>query len=616
MKEVLEEKIVKETLEDFENRVRERKPFDSQWQLNMNFYMGNQYCDVGYGGLVREVDRQYFWQEREVFNHIAPIIDIRLSKLSKIKPKMMVVPATNEEKDVYTAKMGRKILESVSNKMNLVSKINQATKWSEICGTSFYKVSWNPNIGQVVAIEEDGRKIKTGDIDITVCSPFEIYPDSCTHESLEDCQSLIHARAYSVEQIKQMYGVDVTGKDINVYSLDGTSSSLGGLGIGGISTKLIETKRKNSAIVIEKFVKPSEEYPKGRMIIVAGDKLVYDGELPYENGIDGKRDFPFVRQICNEEVGNFWGVSLINRLIPIQRAYNAVKNRKQEYLNRLTMGVLAVEDGSVDIDNLEEEGLAPGKILVYRQGSNVPKFLGGEQVPTEFDKEEERLIQEFSTLSGTSELGSMEYVSASLSGVALELLIDENETRLKVTTDSVRGAIKTVAKQILRLYKEFSTFPRLVKIVGENGEMEAFYFKGSDISSDDVRFDAENESNDTISQRRNMIFSLLDKGLLEDENGKIPNSVKNKILENIGFGVWDNPVDLRELHAKKADYENQKMIAGQIQNIKEIDDHEIHISQHTAFMLRSIYSGEFEEDVERMFLAHIQSHREKLNKGE
>ncbi len=76
-----ENSLVEETLKDFERRAQERKSYDSQWQLNMNFYMGNQYCDVGYGGFVQEVDKQYFWQEREVFNHIAPIIDIRLSKL-------------------------------------------------------------------------------------------------------------------------------------------------------------------------------------------------------------------------------------------------------------------------------------------------------------------------------------------------------------------------------------------------------------------------------------------------------------------------------------------------------------------------------------------------------
>lgn len=612
MKEKIEDIVVKETLEDFEERVRARKSFDNQWQLNMNFYMGNQYCDVGYGGFVREMDKQYFWQEREVFNHIAPIIDIRLSKLAKIKPKMQVLPATNEEEDLYTAKVGKKILDSVSNKMNLSAKINQATKWSEICGTSFYKISWNSNLGQVVALEEDGKKIKTGDVDISVCSPFEIYPDSATHESLQECQSLIHARAYTVDEIKQTYGVDVEGKDINVYSLDGTSVSLGGLGYSGLATKLIETTRKNSAIVLEKYVKPCEKFPDGRLIIVAGDKLVYDGELPYLNGIDGKREFPFVRQICNEEVGNFWGVSMISRLIPIQRAYNAVKNRKHEYINRLTLGVLAVEDGSVDIDNLEEEGLAPGKILVYRQGSSAPKFLGGENVPSDFEKEEEKLLKEFNSLSGTSEIGSMESVSASLSGVALELLIDENETRLKFTTDSMKSAIKTMAKHILRLYKQFATFPRLIKIVGDDGTLDVFYFKGNDISSDDVQFDTDNETNDTLSQRRTMIFTLLDKGLLADEDGKISNSMKAKIMENIGFGVWDNSVDLRDLHIKNADIENSKLNSGKDVEVKEIDDDELHINQHTAYMLKVLYSGEYDKKIEKLFLKHIQKHKERL----
>ncbi len=530
-----------------------------------------------------------------------------------IKPKMHVVPATNDEEDIYTAKVGKKILSSVSNKMDLTSKINQATMWSEICGTSFYKISWNSNLGQVVAVEEDGRKIKTGDVDISVCSPFEIYPDSCTHQSLEDCESIIHARVYSAEQIKHDFGVEVEGKDINVYSLDGAKASLGGLGYYGLATKLVETTKKDSAIVLEKYIKPNEELPNGRLIIIAGDKLVYDGEMPYINGVDGKREFPFVKQICNEEIGSFWGVSMIDRLIPVQRAFNAVKNRKHEYLNRLTMGVLAVEDGSVDIDNLEEEGLAPGKILVYRQGATAPEFLGGEQVPTDFEKEEERLLKEFFSLSGTSDIGTMESVSA-MSGVALELLIDENETRLKFTTDSMKNAIKSMAKHILRLYKQYATFPRLIKIVGENGNLDISYFRGSDISSDDVQFDTNSETNDTLPQRRNMLFSLLDRGLLADENGKISNSMKSKILENLGFGIWESSVDLNDLHIKNADAENVAMSGGKEVSVKEIDQHDLHINQHIAYMLKNLYSADVDKKIEENFLKHIREH--KKFKGE
>ena len=616
MKRNVNENLVKETLEDFENRVRERKSFDSQWQLNMNFYIGNQFCDVGYGGFVRDVEKEYFWQEREVFNHIAPIIETRLSKLSKVKPKLVIYPATNDEDDLYTAKFGKKILDSVANKMNLTQKINQAIKWSEICGTSFYKIVWNDNLGQVVALEDEGKSVRLGDVDISVCSPFEIYPDSSTRETLEECQSLIHAKAFSVDEIKRVYGVDVKGKDISVYSLDGATSSLGGLGVGGFSKKVVEMTKTNSAIVVEKYVRPTVEYPNGRLIIIAGDKLVYNGDLPYKNGIDGERTFPFVRQLCNEEVGSFWGASMIARLIPIQRAYNAVKNRKHEYLNRLTLGVLKVEDGSVDVDNLEEEGLAPGKILLYRQGASAPEFLSSQGLPSDFEKEEDKLLKEFSSLSGTGQFGNLENISSSISGTALEILIDENESRLKFTTDSIKEAVKEVAKEVLRLYRQFATIPRLIKIVGENGKLEIKYFKSSDISSDDVGLDTDVESNDTMSQRRSMIFDLLDRNLLCDEDGRVSNGMKAKIMENIGFGMWDNPVDLSQLQSKDADKENDRMLHGEEVEVKEIDDDKVHLVQHIGFMLKVIYSGQPDKKLEERFLKHIRAHKERSVKGE
>ena len=613
MKKIKNE-IVKEVLDDFNRRANERKSFDLKWRLNMNFYMGNQFCTVGFGGLMEDTDREYFWQEREVFNHIAPKIDIRLSKLSRIKPKMRVLPSSNDESDIYTAKISKKILDSVSNKYSLSQKINQATKWSEICGTSFYKVYWNSNLGQVVAIEEDGRKIKTGDVDIAVCSPFEIYPDSSANENLEDCQSIIHAKVYSKEEIKEMYGVDIDGRSINIFSLDNTAS-VGGLGLNGLGQKITEVTKEDAGIVIEKYIRPSEEYPNGRLIIIAGEELVFDGELPYINGTDGKRDFPFIKQVCCDNVGSFWGVSLIDRMIPIQRAYNAVKNRKHEYLNRLTLGVLSVEDGSVDIDNLEEEGLAPGKILVYRQGANAPKYLETETLPTDFEKEEERLLNEFTTISGTTEMGTMDTMSSTISGVALELLIDENETRLSFTTDSIKSAIKLIGKQILRLYKQYATFPRLTKIVGDNGEVEIFYFKSSDISSDDVELETEVESNDTLSQRRNMVYTLLDRGLLADDDGKISATMKNKILEMIGFGNWEDVQDLNALHIKRADKENIDMFDNIEVKVKEIDDHNLHINEHIAYMLSNSFQNEADNTTEEIFIKHIREHKKFLKEG-
>ena len=610
----IKEKIAKEVIDDFKNRAEARKSFDTIWQINMNFLMGNQYCNIGYGGQIEEADRQFFWQEREVYNHIAPIYDIRYAKLSRIKPDINVIPATSDERDKQSAKASKKIYKSLKNKFEIENKITQAIKWSEVCGTVFYKVSWNNNLGQTVAVDKDGNKVKSGEVELSVVSPFEIYPDSQTCESLRDCQSLLHAKAYTTEQIKSMYGVEVKGEKINTFSLDNVSVGVGGLGFNGTATKLIETTKDNSAIVIEKYVRPNSEYPNGRLIIVAGDKLVYDGELPYLCGEDKTRDFPFIRQTSIEEPGCFWGTSVIERLIPVQRAFNAVKNRKHEFINRLSLGVLSVEDGSVDLDNLEEEGLCPGKVLVYRQGATEPKYLQSESIPAGLSDEENNLLDEFNKISGVNDLLSTSTISSNISGNALELLISQDETRLNASIESIKSACKEIAKKILRLYKQYAIFPRIAKIVGENGQIEMFYFSSSDISSDDIELENQTDGSQTLTQRREMIFSLLEKGIFQDENGTLTNRMKCKILEMLGLGIWENAQDLNELHLKRADGENIKMIKGDEVDVSEIDDDKLHLNEHIAFMLGEDFEKAKAKNskLEKMFLEHIHKHKKKM----
>lgn len=66
---------------------------------------------------------------------------------------------------------------------------------------------------------------------------------------------------------------------------------------------------------------------------------------------------------------------LVSLLEPYQRDYNFIKNCEMIRIHQCTYGVLAVEDGSVDVDELCEEGMTPGKVLVYRQGSKPPELI-------------------------------------------------------------------------------------------------------------------------------------------------------------------------------------------------------------------------------------------------
>lgn len=612
----VEKQLVKSVLEDFKLRQIERKKFENVWQLNINFYLGNQYSYISPNGEIMEYGKQYFWQEREVYNHIANLIELRLAKLSRVRPALNVIPFSDEEHDIACAKISKKILKSISSNVNISKILSQGTIWSEICGTVFYKIDWNNTLGKIVGIDELGKEIREGDVDISVVSPFEIYPDSNTYNNVEDCMSIIYARTFHKDAVKNTWGVEVEGKDIDVYTLDAISS-MGGLGYSSISNSMSKKLKKDQVLVLEKYEKPTIDYPNGRLIIIAGDKLIYVGDLPYVNSVENKRGFPFIRQTCLTTPNCFWGTSMVERCIPIQRSFNAIKNRKHEYLNRLTMGILSVEDGSLDIENLEEEGLSPGKVLIYRQGAKAPALMSNGSVPMDFQYEENALINEFVNVTGITDL-SRDLTSGNISGIALQLLIEQDEVRLVFSADEIRNAAKEISKQILRLYKQFAIVSHTSRIIGDNGGVELFYWNSSDINSEDVVFETENEINESLAQKRNMIFEILKMGLLEDENGKIPNSVKGKVLDQLGFGIWENSHDMRSIQKHSADKENIELIMKlNIKNPQEIDDHEIHIEEHTAFMLGCDFEKKsiIAPNIEEMMLNHIEKHKElkKLN---
>ena len=158
-----DKKIVTEILEDFKKRSQERKPYELTWELNMNFMLGNQYSIIGLKNEIEEAKKTYYWEEREVYNHIAPIVETRLAKLGKVRPSVSVRPTGSEQSDLYCAKLSKAILTTITDKSNLSELIANATMWSEVTGTSFYKVVWDANAGDTVALENK-KPIKNGDI--------------------------------------------------------------------------------------------------------------------------------------------------------------------------------------------------------------------------------------------------------------------------------------------------------------------------------------------------------------------------------------------------------------------------------------------------------------------
>lgn len=134
-------------------------------------------------------------------------------------------------------------------------------------------------------------------------------------------------------------------------------------------------KSKISASKVRQFYK---RFANGEQYIelnpVTGETLNQDKQYYWQEQRVYNEIKPIIKSYCGELSENelYGRNGLVSLLEPWQRMYNDIMNHYHRHLDMVSYGLVLIEDGSIDVDELCEEGLAPGKVLVYRQGSNTP----------------------------------------------------------------------------------------------------------------------------------------------------------------------------------------------------------------------------------------------------
>lgn len=603
---------------EFKRRQDDRRAFELQWRLNLAFLDGNQYLDIAPGVMdLVEQPVLYDFMEREVFNHIAPNIETRISKLKKVRPILKSKQSKRDRKALHSSRVGTQILKDAEDDQNQRDRFNEELNWMEACGTVFEKKVWNASLGRLIGNAQDPqtgqqKAVYEGDMDTVVVPPQEFYPDSCYAKDMEYLKSCIHAKAFHTDEIFETWGVRVSPEDMEVQKLVKSMTGQGGLGYGqgGFSFQVV--KIKDHAIVKEYSELPSKKFPEGRLIIVAGGKRLYSGKLPFNVGDDNKPGLNFKRLVCLERPGCFWGKTVLERMIPVQRRYNALRNRKAEYLNRCAIGQWTAEEDSVDQDTFEATAGEPGAIHWHRHGSQPPRMVQNPALPNDFDEELQALLTEFAILSGVSEVSRNSATPAGVkSGVAIGLLQEQDNTRISNTADNIERFKLQTGKMHLRLYKQYVTTPRTLHVMGKNNVAEVIDWLGSDLNSEDIILDNAPSAGESISQKRQMVFDLLGTNLLANpDTGQIDKEMRSKVLEMIEMGEWESADDEDQLHMSKAERENKDFESGKFKPPVDYDDHIIHISRHNSNRLNVEYEELAAKNpiVDKLFSAHIDMH--------
>lgn len=615
--------LVRYVNDEYDRRLQERRWFELQWRLNIAFIEGNQHLDINPVAMdLQEVPKLYWWQERDVYNQIAPVVETRIARISRLKPILKARPGNNDQMNIRAAKIGSAQLKNVYYEQGIFNLMTEIYAWMESCGTAFLKNTWNRDDGPVVAIiqtmnEETGElentEIREGDLDALVCAPHEILPDSSYRSGVDKCRSIIHIKAYHIDEIDEAWSVKVRPEETVVMKLQRSMMGTGGLGYGmqgGIH--FTPVKMKDYALVKELWVSPTKQYPEGRLITVASGQLLHEGPMPYKVGDDDKPAFPFTKVDSIERPGCFWGKSVVERLIPVQRRYNSIKNRKAEYLNRIAINGWWAEEGSVDIKLMEAEVNSPGTIITVKRQHKNPEPIQHAPLPPTFDIEENNCLQELNALSGTSDLSKLSKAPPGVkSGIALNIAQEQDDTRLISTVHNIEQFLIETGRQWLRMFRHYVPGVRTTRIIGQDNVVELLDWTGSDITTDDVMVESFSSMAESPSQRRQMVFDLLGTGLLNDpDTGRITKEIRAKVFEMIDLGNWESATDYDQLHQAKAQRENLNMVKGQFNEPATYDDHILHVQSHNKFRLTAEYEALIQQapQLEEIFGYHVEQH--------
>lgn len=604
--------LASEILREYERRKEERRPIELGWRLNQNFLMGNQYCDIVHEtGELIDSPSGAEWEMQSVYNMIAPIVETRLAKLGRVRPGLTVRPLTEDAADISNAKLATRLLRSSFAAQEMTVRQQEAAQWAEICGSVFYKAVWNPRGGNLLGYI-GGESVYEGDLRTAVVPAYEIFPDCCFREGVENQESIIHARVYGVKEIETLWGVQLPGRTMDIFGSDAMQLTGGGYHPQFMTGR--GERMEDAELVIEYYERPGAQFPGGRHVIVAGGYVVHAGELPFINGENGKRGYPLIQQFCLTAAGNFFGCSVIERLIPLQRDYNAVNNRINEYAARMTAGNLVTEQGALVNEELLDTGIAPGTVIEYRAGATPPGWMSVKEIPGTLLTRLADMRKQFIDISGVSEMARASTTTGSISsGVALEILKEQDDTRLSLTAEHIRSAIRLLGQHWLRLLKQFAVGARLTRAAGEDmAETATLMWKRDQLTSDDVTVDTDDDLSNTPAQRRQLTLELMRAGLfLDPDTQRMTRESRAKLMEIFRLGSWEELTGTDELHRSRAQKEQHELAKGILPEIQPLDDHGLHLAEHTRFALSAEYRR-LEKEQPRMAKAlvlHAQGHR-------
>lgn len=555
-----EKQLILWTKEKYRQIKMARRTIERQWYTNLAFYFGKQNIAIATTnassvGFRLNVPKAPPWRVRLVVNKIRPIIRTELAKIVSQKPRFYVVPASTEDEDLTSARVGEQIFDSVYSDKRIKVIIRRAEWWASICGTGFIKDYWDSEKPDLV------NNMK-GDFCIEPSTPFHIFVPDFDTEEIEDQPYVMHVTTKSVEWVRATYpqlkgiAADTTATD------DILSDSFMGM-IGARSPG-----SRNAVLCYEVWIKPKghPQFPNGGMFQVIGDRIVYfSHQFPYKHG-----EYPFSK-LEHIPSGKFYGSSVIEDLIPLQREYNRTRSQIIENKNRMAKLQLMAPRGSIEAQKITSE---PGQVIFYTPGFAPPTPLQLQNLPPYVQNEIAQLQQDMDDISGQHDISRGQNPAQVTAATALSYLQEQDDTKLSGTIESLEAGIEKVGRHILSYVSQFWNEARVVRVVGRDQAFDAHVYKSADLGgNNDVRVESGSALPTSKAAKQAFLMDLIKLGGIQVQDA----------LQVLDIGGIEKVYEDYLVDVRQAQRENLKLASGVTVPPNDYDNHQVHIVTHNKF---------------------------------
>jgi hypothetical protein len=507
-------------------------------------------------------------------NKILPLVQNRLARLCKNPPRYDVRPNSNDEDDKDAARLSKKVIENVWDREKINKKRINLMMWVQQCGHAWVKIGWDDNKGEFIQNSE-GQKAKEGDISCDIYSALEVFPDPLA-KSEEEMKYLTTAKVRKLNYFKERYpekGHLVEEEDAWLGSTE-YLLRINSMGTSGPGSTEVQSQMKNAAIEVAYYEDPSNKHPEGRMIIAANGVLLKDGPLPCG-------EIPFAKFDDIVVGGKFYSDSVITHLRPLQDQYNRIITYRADHANILLRGKYIAARGH----GLTQEAIndQSGEVVEFDAipGGVVPQAMSIPQLPSYAYQEEDKLQMMMDDISGINEVSKGQLPSASIPAIGMQLLTEQDDTRIGIITENHEYSWAKVGRLILKYAKKYYKTERTLKEIGASNEYLIKEFNGEDLGkSDDVIVVRGSTLPGSKVLKRQEIVNLFNQGLLGDPADP---QVREKVLGMLEFGdvgeAWkDFAIDMKQIQR------DIEMIEEGIEPpVHELDNHQMHVREKNRY---------------------------------